>query len=291
MSTPRQIADPAEMQREALAWRAVGKRIAFVPTMGYLHEGHAALLRDGRKRGDVLVLSIFVNPTQFGPHEDFERYPRDLPRDLAIAEKEGTDVVFLPAKEAMYPAGHSTYVDVGGVSEPLEGEKRPGHFRGVATIVTKLFGCVQPHAAIFGQKDWQQLAVIRRMVADLSLPVEVVGHPIVRESDGLALSSRNVYLSAAERARALGLSRGLAKAEALFRSGERRASALVSAAKAEIAPDASVVIEYVALVDPDTLRAVDPAPSRALMALAVKVGKTRLIDNRVFAPSSPAPSP
>jgi len=285
MATPRQIADPKEMQREALAWRAAGKRIAFVPTMGFLHEGHAALLRDGRKRGDVLVLSIFVNPTQFGPHEDFDRYPRDLPRDLAIADKEGTDVVFLPTKDAMYPAGYSTYVDVGGVSEPLEGEKRPGHFRGVATIVSKLFTTVQPHAAIFGQKDWQQLAVIRRMTADLSLPVEIVGHPIVREPDGLALSSRNVYLSPAERARALGLSRGLGKAESLFASGERRAASLIAEATAEIAPDAGVVIEYVALVDPDTLRAVDPAPARALMALAVKVGKTRLIDNRVFTPA------
>ena len=270
------------MQREALAWRAAGKRIAFVPTMGFLHEGHAALLRDARTRGEVLVLSIFVNPTQFGPHEDFDRYPRDLPRDLGLAEEEGTDVVFLPTRESMYPPGHSTYVEVGGVSEPLEGEKRPGHFRGVATIVSKLFLCVQPHVAVFGQKDWQQLAVIRRMTADLDLPVEIVGHPIVREPDGLAMSSRNVYLSPAERARALSLSRGLAAAQALFAGGERRAPALVGAATAELAPDATVVVEYVALVDPDTLRAVDPAPSRALLALAVKVGKTRLIDNRVL---------
>ena len=282
MAAPRRIEDPAEMQREALAWRAAGKRIAFVPTMGFLHEGHAALLRDARTRGDVLVLSIFVNPTQFGPNEDLDRYPRDLPRDLAIAEREGTDVVFLPTRETMYPAGYSTYVEVGGVSEPLEGEKRPGHFKGVATIVSKLFLCVQPHAAVFGQKDWQQLAVIRRMTADLNLPVEIVGHPIVREPDGLALSSRNVYLSPAERARALSLSRGLAAADALFRSGERRAPVLVGAAMTELAPDAGVVVEYVALVDPDTLRAVDPAPARALMALAVKVGKTRLIDNRVL---------
>lgn len=283
MASPRRIEDPAEMQREALAWRAAGTRVAFVPTMGYLHEGHAALLRDARKRGDVLVLSIFVNPAQFGPNEDFDRYPRDLPRDLAIAEAEGTDVVFLPGREAMYPAGYSTHVDVGGVSEPLEGEKRPGHFRGVATIVTKLLLCVQPHVAVFGQKDWQQLAVIRRMVADLNLPVEIVGHPIVREADGLAMSSRNVYLSPAERTRALSLSRGLARAEALFQGGERRSASLVDAAMREISPDATVVVEYVALVDPDSLRAVDPAPPRALMALAVKVGKTRLIDNRVFA--------
>ena len=286
MAAPAQIASPADMQAKALAWRREGKRIAFVPTMGFLHEGHAALLRDARKRGDVLVLSIFVNPTQFAPHEDLDRYPRDLPRDLAIAEKEGTDVVFLPTRETMYPAGYSTYVNVSGVADPLEGEKRPGHFRGVATVVLKLFQCVQPHAAVFGEKDWQQLAVIRRMTADLNLPVEIVGHPIVREADGLAMSSRNTYLSAAERARALSLSRGLAKAEALFRGGERSAAKLIAAASAEIRhdPDAAIPVgvEYVALVDPDTLQAADPAGARALMALAVKVGKTRLIDNRLF---------
>ena len=286
MPVPRQIADPAEMQRAALGWRAAGKRIAFVPTMGYLHEGHAALMRDARTRGDVLVLSIFVNPTQFGPGEDFERYPRDLPRDLAIAEKEGADVVFLPTRDAMYPPGHATFVEVSGVADPLEGEKRPGHFRGVATVVLKLFQCVQPDVAVFGQKDWQQLAVIRRMAADLDLPVEVAGHPIVREPDGLAMSSRNTYLSPAERARALSLSRALVKTEALFRGGERAASALVGAALAEIAPEPAgavpVTVDYVALVDPDTMRAVDPAPERALLALAVRVGKTRLIDNRLL---------
>lgn len=283
MPAPDCIASPQEMQRTALAARAAGQRIAFVPTMGFLHEGHAALLRDARKRGDLLVLSIFVNPTQFGPHEDFDRYPRDMPRDLAIAGKEGTDLVFTPTRETMYPAGYSTYVEVSGVAEPLEGEKRPGHFRGVATVVLKLFQCVQPHVAVFGQKDWQQLAVIRRMTADMSLPIEIVGHPIVREPDGLAMSSRNVYLSPAERLRALALSRGLGKAQALFESGERSSAKLVGAATDEIATgDPPVSIEYVALVDPDTMRAVDPAGPKALMALAVKVGKTRLIDNRLF---------
>ena len=270
------------MQDRALQWRATGKRIAFVPTMGFLHAGHAALLADARRRGDVLVLSIFVNPTQFGPNEDFDRYPRDVPRDLALAEREGADVVFLPTRESMYPAGHSTAVDVAGVAEPLEGEKRPGHFRGVATVVLKLFQCVQPHVAVFGQKDWQQLAVIRRMTVDLDLPVEIVGHPIVREPDGLALSSRNVYLSPDERARALSLSRGLANAEAMFKKGERRAAALVGAATSEIDSAKAGGIEYVALVDPDTMRAVDQAGDRALMALAVRVGKTRLIDNRLL---------
>jgi len=278
------IADPAEMQRVALAARAAGKRIAFVPTMGYLHAGHATLLRDARERGDLLVLSIFVNPTQFGPKEDFSRYPRDLKRDLAIAAETGTDLAFAPEAKAMYPDGHATTVNVGGVAEPLEGEKRPGHFAGVATVVLKLFQIVQPHVAVFGEKDWQQLAVIRRMTADLSLPVEIVGHPIVREADGLAMSSRNAYLSPAERARALCLSRALAKVEALFGKGERRATALLTAAAAEIAEDPGgkppVTVDYIALVDPDSMRPVDPAPGRALLALAVRVGATRLIDNR-----------
>lgn len=282
MSAPQTIASPREMQDRALQIRTEGKTIAFVPTMGFLHAGHAALLADARRRGDVLVLSIFVNPTQFGPHEDFDRYPRDMPRDMAIAEAEGADLVFVPTRESMYPAGHSTAVEVSGVAEPLEGEKRPGHFRGVATVVLKLFQCVQPHVAVFGQKDWQQLAVIRRMTADLDLPVEIVGHPIVREPDGLALSSRNVYLSPEERIRALSLSRGLAKAEALFKKGERDAAALIGTATAEIDGVKAGQIEYVALVDPDTMRAVDLAQDRALMAMAVKVGKTRLIDNRLL---------
>ena len=286
MHAPRQIDSPAEMQREALMLHAQGRRIAFVPTMGFLHEGHAALLRDARKRADVLVLSIFVNPTQFGPNEDFDRYPRDLPRDLAIAEREGTDLVFLPTKDSMYPAGASTFVDVAGVAEPLEGEKRPGHFRGVATVVAKLFLVVQPHIAVFGQKDWQQLAVIRRMTADLNIPVEIVGHPIVRESDGLALSSRNVYLSASERTRALTLSRALGLADAAWRSGERDPERLRALAASEIRhePDAAipVSIDYVAVADPDTMRPSEKNAARMLMALAVRVGKTRLIDNRLL---------
>lgn len=288
MAEPRQIADPASLQREMLAARAAGKRIAFVPTMGYLHEGHAALLRDARRRGDLLVLSIFVNPTQFGPHEDFDRYPRDVPRDLTIAEKEGVDVVFLPTKESMYPPGASTAVDVAGVSEPLEGEKRPGHFRGVATVVAKLFLIVQPHVAVFGEKDWQQLAVLRRMTADLNLPVEIVGHPIVREPDGLALSSRNVYLSPSERTRALSLSRSLAECESLFRGGERDPAALRAAAEQILrheGPDAAipVTIDYVAIVDPDTMQPAAAGAPRMLVALAVRVGRTRLIDNRLLA--------
>ncbi len=273
------IPDPQVMQQRALAWRAQGLRVAFVPTMGYLHEGHATLLRDARKRGDVLVLSIFVNPTQFGPNEDFDRYPRDLDRDLSIAGKENTDVVFLPTREAMYPAGFSTYVQPGVVAEPLEGKHRPGHFKGVATVVLKLFQCVQPHVAVFGEKDWQQLAVIRRMARDLDLPVEVAGHPIVREPDGLAMSSRNVYLSPAERARALSLSRALGKTEAAWKSGERARASLEALARETIDADS---IDYAALVDPDSMEpAADGAP-RALLALAVRIGKTRLIDNRLY---------
>ncbi|HVO30041.1 MAG TPA: pantoate--beta-alanine ligase [bacterium] len=274
------------MQREALALRAQGKRIAFVPTMGYLHEGHAALLRDARTRGDVLVLSIFVNPTQFGPNEDFDRYPRDVPRDLAIATNEKTDLVFLPTKESMYPPGSSTFVEVTGVAEPLEGEKRPGHFRGVATVVAKLFGIVQPHVAVFGQKDWQQLAVLRRMTKDLNLAVEIVGHPIVREPDGLALSSRNVYLSPEERTRALALSRSLAEIDEAWRGGERDPQALEAIGRRVIRhePDAAVPvsIDYVAVADPDSMRPAQRGASRMLVALAVRVGKTRLIDNRLL---------
>ncbi len=290
---PETIADPAEMQARARAWRAEGRRIAFVPTMGYLHDGHARLLAHARALADRLVLSIFVNPTQFGPNEDFERYPRDIARDVGVAEREGVDAVFVPTREAIYPTGYSTYVEVGGVADPLEGERRPGHFRGVATVVLKLFQCVQPHLAVFGEKDWQQLAVIRRMTADLHLPVEIVGHPIVREPDGLALSSRNVYLSPDERARAVSLSRALAKAEAMRHGGERSASRLVHAATQEIlgsGPDVPIAIDYVALVDPDRLTPLDDAGDRALLALAVRVGKTRLIDNRVLRAVRPSGS-
>jgi pantoate--beta-alanine ligase len=274
------------MQAEALALRASGKRIAFVPTMGFLHEGHATLLRHARTRADVLVLSIFVNPTQFGPTEDFDRYPRDLPRDLAIAAKEGTDLVFLPTPQSMYLPGAATSVEVASVAQPLEGEKRPGHFRGVATVVSKLFLLVQPHLAVFGQKDWQQLAVIRRMTADLNLPVEIIGHPIVRESDGLAMSSRNVYLSPAERIRALSLSRSLGLAETAWRKGERDPAMLRAMAEKEIRhePEGTIAvsIDYVAVVDPDSMQPAPVGASRMLVALAVKVGKTRLIDNRLL---------
>ena len=209
------ITDVIEMQERCLAHRKEGRRLAFVPTMGYLHEGHLSLLRAGRERGDILVLSIFVNPTQFGVNEDLDAYPRDLERDSDLARSAGVDLLFTPSAASMYPAGYATYVDVGGLTETLCGASRPGHFRGVTTVVTKLFSIVQPHLALFGQKDFQQLAVIRRMTLDLNLPVEIVGMPIVREPDGLAMSSRNVYLSQEEHRQALALSRALATARRL----------------------------------------------------------------------------
>ncbi len=206
------------------AARMRGERMAFVPTMGALHEGHVALLREGRRRGDKLVLSIFVNPTQFGPNEDLARYPRDLPGDLAKAAGAGTDVAFVPEAADMYPPGHQTVVEVRELARGLDGAFRPGHFAGVATVVAKLFNIVPPDLAIFGEKDFQQLAIVRRMVADLAMPIEIVGIPTVREPDGLAMSSRNAYLSPAERARALSLSRALFAARDRAAAGERDAA-------------------------------------------------------------------
>ncbi|MBZ0233657.1 MAG: pantoate--beta-alanine ligase, partial [Deltaproteobacteria bacterium] len=215
------IREPRAMRARVEDIRRDGLRIAVVPTMGYLHEGHLSLLRAARARADVVILTIFVNPTQFGPSEDLSRYPRDEDGDLAKARPCGVDLAFCPDVAAMYPAGAQTFVEVRELAKPLCGEKRPGHFAGVATVVTKLFNLTQPHVAFFGEKDFQQLAVIRRMVRDLDQGVEIVGMPIVREPDGLAMSSRNAYLSPAERRDALSLSAGLAAAEAAFRAGER----------------------------------------------------------------------
>src|SRR3954468_23647728 len=217
------------MRARSESWRAAGKRIAFVPTMGYLHAGHVSLLDEGRRRGDRLVLSIFVNPTQFGPSEDLARYPRDLPGDLAKAAGAGTDVAYVPEARDVYPPGYQTYVEVRELEKGLCGDLRPGHFVGVATVVCKLFNVVRPHVALFGEKDYQQLAVIRRMARDLDMGVEVAGLPIVREPDGLAMSSRNAYLSPEERQRALALSRGLFAARARVEAGERDGAAVVAA--------------------------------------------------------------
>ena len=261
------------------AARARGERIAFVPTMGYLHAGHVSLLEEGRRRAERLVLSIFVNPTQFAPTEDLARYPRDLDGDLAKAAGAGTDAAFVPEGGEIYPPGYQTFVRVRELERGLCGDSRPDHFLGVATVVCKLFNIVRPHLALFGEKDFQQLAVIRRMVADLNMPVTIVGLPTVREPDGLAMSSRNKYLSADERSRALALSRGLAAARALFDAGERRPAVLVAAARDVIAP-AATRVDYVDLRDADSLAPLVGRVERpAVMAVAAFVGTTRLIDN------------
>jgi pantoate--beta-alanine ligase len=275
---PQVIRKPAEMTAWAEAARARGERIAFVPTMGALHEGHVSLLREGRRRGDKLALSIFVNPTQFGPKEDLSRYPRDLPGDLAKAASADTDVAYCPEPADVYPPGFQTYVQVREVEQGLCGGSRPGHFVGVATVVCKLFNVVRPHVSLFGEKDFQQLAVIRRMVADLDVGVEIVGMPIVREPDGLAMSSRNAYLSPEERQRALALSRGLTAAAARAKAGERDAAGLVAIARAALEGQVDRV-EYVELRDAATLGPVTRLEREGVLLVAAFVGKTRLIDN------------
>lgn len=261
--------------------------VGFVPTMGYLHAGHLSLVRAARAECASVVASIFVNPTQFGPTEDLQAYPRDLPRDLAMLESEGAGLVWTPTPEVMYPPGFQTWVTVEEVTRPLEGSMRPGHFRGVTTVVAKLFNAVQPHKAYFGQKDAQQAAVIRQMAADLNFPIDIVVCPIVREPDGLALSSRNVYLNPAERQAATVLSRALAAARAAFEGGERQATALRGLMEATIAAEPLARLQYVSCAHPDSLAELDgPIPGRALLSMAVYVGKTRLIDNLVLSEGS-----
>jgi pantoate--beta-alanine ligase len=274
------IEDPRVMQARARAAKAAGQRIAFVPTMGYLHEGHVSLLRRGRALGELLVLSIFVNPMQFGPREDLSRYPRDLAGDLAKAGSAGCDVAFLPAPQAMYPAGFQTRVQVTEVEQGLCGGARPGHFVGVATVVLKLINLVQPDVMLLGEKDYQQLQVIRRMARDLDLPVEILGCPLIRDSDGVALSSRNVYLSPAEREEARALSRALFAAQRQWQAGERRREALLSTAQEVLAQAPGVRFQYLELRDADTLEPVPEVLERAAVLLvAGHVGTTRLIDN------------
>lgn len=277
------IENIAQMREWSEAERRAGRRIAFVPTMGFLHDGHLALVRSAGARGDRLVVSIFVNPAQFGPGEDFSGYPRDFERDCELLQAESVDVLFHPAVEAMYPQGDQTHVEVERLSQPLCGALRPGHFRGVATVVTKLFNIVQPHLAVFGEKDYQQLQVIRRLVRDLSMDVEIIGHPIVREPDGLAMSSRNAYLTQAERAAAVCLSRALCRAERLFKRGENSAHALVGQVLAELEKEPFARVEYVRLCDAETLDEIQKIDDQALLAMAVRIGKARLIDNRVLA--------
>ncbi len=282
---PTLLRDPAEV-RSALAGRG---RVGFVPTMGYLHEGHAELIRRARAECDVVAVSVFVNPTQFGPNEDLSRYPRDLERDLALAGGAGADVLFHPEAGAMYPPGHATTVRVEGVSGPLEGESRPGHFDGVATVVLKLLNLVGPGRAYFGEKDWQQLAVVRRMVRDLSVPVEIVGVPTVREVSGLALSSRNSYLTPEERERASVLSRALRAVQSAAASGERDTAALREAGRAVLAEEPDLALDYLAVVDGDMRErpAVENDPMTRVLVAARLFG-VRLIDNMALFPEPEA---
>lgn len=260
--------------------RAGHKTVGFVPTMGFLHEGHLSLVRRAKSENDVVVVSIFVNPTQFGPNEDFESYPRDLEKDSKLVEGEGCDIVFAPEPEEMYPKPYMTYVDVyGDLTNKLCGASRPGHFKGVATVVTKLFNLVRPTRAYFGQKDAQQVAVIEQMVADLDMNLEIVPCPIVREADGLALSSRNTYLTESDRKDALVLSQSLLWAKEAIESGERNAAVLLKGIRDRIEGVPATEIDYIQIVDARTLESVETLKGTILIALAVKVGKPRLIDN------------
>jgi pantoate--beta-alanine ligase len=268
-----------QMRAACLAARGTGKRLGFVPTMGALHEGHLSLVRAAKTACDVVGASIFVNPTQFGPNEDLAKYPRSFERDRDLLEKEGVAFLFAPSVEEMYPAGAVTWVTVEELSGKLDGRSRPGHFRGVTTVVSKLFHIVAPDAAFFGQKDAAQVAIIRRMVRDLLLPVEIVVGPIVREADGLALSSRNAYLNVEERKRALVLHRALERVAKLVGGGEQCAMPLIAAAKEEFVREPSVRLDYFEIVDPESLDPVENVSSGALVAVAAYVGATRLIDN------------
>lgn len=279
-----EVARTKEAMRTARA-RLTGP-VGFVPTMGYLHEGHLVLVRRARAENEHVVASIFVNPTQFGPGEDYERYPRDEARDLAMLEAEGVDVVFMPTPQEMYPEGYSTWVEVyGPLTERLEGASRPGHFRGVATVVAKLFNIVQPQRAYFGEKDAQQLRVIRKMVADLDMPIEIVPVATVREADGLAMSSRNSYLSAEERRQALALSRALDLARRLVRDeGMRDASLLRRRLEEFLRSSPGISLDYVSVSHPDTLQELERIEGPALVLLAARVGPARLIDNALVTP-------
>ena len=272
----------AEMRALCRSAKSGGKRLGLVPTMGALHEGHLSLVRAAKEKTDVIATSIFVNPTQFGPSEDFSRYPRALEKDCAILEREGVEFVFAPAVEEMYPAGAVTWVTVGGLSDRLCGKSRPGHFRGVATVVAKLFHIIEPDAAFFGQKDAAQHAIIRKMVRDLDMPVAIEVCPIVREADGLALSSRNTYLNTEQRKSALVLYRSLQCAQELFRTGERNSAKLIAAARQEFASESNVRLDYFEIVNPDSLEPVLDTSSPSLAAVAAYVGNTRLIDNIVL---------
>ena len=273
------IQETVMMQQRCLELRAAGKTISFVPTMGYLHEGHLSLLREGRERGDVLVLSVFINPTQFGPNEDLDSYPQDLENDLALARSVGVDLVRTPTPDQVYPPNYDTFVDVEGLTDTLCGASRPGHFRGVTTVVCKLLNVVQPNIALFGQKDFQQLAVIRRMVADLNIPVEITGMPIVRENDGLAMSSRNVYLTTEQRQQALVLAQSIKHAQKMAAASERDSASILSALRNMIETQSEARIDYLQICHQLTLEDQASVDHDSVLLMAVFVGSTRLIDN------------
>lgn len=276
------ISSAQEMNAFTKAAHLTGKRIGFVPTMGALHEGHLSLVRASRAQSDVVVVSIFVNPAQFGPNEDFSKYPRSFDRDAAMLEGEGADCIFSPAVEEMYPPGATTWVTVEGLSERLDGRSRPGHFRGVSTVVSKLFNIVQPDAAFFGQKDAAQVAVIRKMVRDLNFDVRIIVCPIVREKDGLAMSSRNAYLTSEQRQQATVLSRSLQRVQQLIAQGQNSAEELIQAGKQPMSEEPDVKLDYFEIVNPDTLDPVQHVRDGALVAVAAYVGTTRLIDNALI---------
>jgi len=269
----------ADLRAWSRAERSAGRLIGFVPTMGYLHEGHLSLVDEARRRTDSVILSIFVNPLQFGPSEDLSRYPRDIPRDRALASARGVDALFVPTVAAMYPPGSQVRLSPGPIADLWEGAARPGHFTGVLTVVAKLFHLVEPDVACFGQKDVQQLTLVRRMVRDLDWPVEIVAAPTVREPDGLALSSRNAYLNPEDRGRAVVLSRALHAAHQAWRGGETRATGLEARMRQELGREPTVAVEYISIADPETLEPVDTTDERTVVSIAARIGGTRLIDN------------
>ena len=282
MHTIKIITTATEMQKHSDRVRNLGKTVAFVPTMGFLHEGHLSLIKEGRKLGDDLVVSIFVNPSQFSPEEDFESYPRNFDKDIKLLQKEGVDIIFSPNEDEIYQDGFQTYVELENLPNHLCGISRPIFFRGVATVVAKLFNIVKPHIAIFGQKDYQQLVIIRRMVRDLNFDIKIVGFPIVRETDGLAMSSRNSYLTPEERINAVSLYKALKQSQKLVESGIKDAKRIIDAADTFIKSHPETAIDYISICDPETFADMETIDRPALIALAVNIGKTRLIDNMIL---------
>lgn len=286
LTKPQIVHTVAELRRAVAEARAAGKSIGLVPTMGALHPGHVSLVAESVKHCGFTITTIFVNPTQFGPKEDFSKYPRTLEADVGLVAAQGCDLVFAPATEVVYPPGHNTFVEMHGITEPLEGECRPGHFRGVATVVLKLFNMVGPDIAFFGRKDYQQTLVIEQLVRDFDLPIKIVVCPTLREADGLAMSSRNVYLSAEERRRALALSRALKKAEQAVKAGERDVWKIRDVLQTELAAEPEIRVQYAVVADAATLREPATLDRPCVALIAAFVGKTRLIDNCLLDPAS-----